>query len=137
MKQIRFFLYAAISALAVASCAKEAELVEPEAIASGEKTLLTLSLGSSETKTALVGGKTTWTAGDVVRIYNATGTFSQDVEVPASASANKLRLSPSVAHNFQLLHVSTLRTIVETKYSLVFTDSLEHSPIPTPNNANP
>ena len=86
MKQIRFFLYAAISALAVASCAKEAELVEPEAIASGEKTLLTLSLGSSETKTALVGGKTTWTAGDVVRIYNATGTFSQDVEVPASAS---------------------------------------------------
>ena len=86
MKQIRFFLYAAISALAVASCAKEAELVEPEAITSGEKTLLTLSLGSSETKTALVGGKTTWTAGDVVRIYNATGTFSQDVEVPASAS---------------------------------------------------
>ena len=86
MKQIRLFLYAAISALAVASCAKEAELVEPEAIASGEKTVLTLSLGGSDTKTALVGGKTTWTAGDVVRIYNATGTYSQDVEVPAAAT---------------------------------------------------
>ena len=86
MKQIRLFLYAAISVLAVASCAKEAELVEPEAIASGEKTMLTLSLGNSDTKTALVGGKTTWTAGDVVRIYNATGTYFQDVKVPAAAT---------------------------------------------------
>ena len=86
MKQIRLFLYAAISALAVASCAKEAELVEPEAIASGEKTVLTLSLGVSDTKTALVGGKTTWTAGDVIRVYNATGTYFQDVKVPAAAT---------------------------------------------------
>ncbi len=86
MKQIRLFLYAAISTLAVASCAKETELAEPEAITSGEKTLLTLSLGSAETKTALVGGKTTWSAGDKVRIYNATGTFFQDVEVPTAAT---------------------------------------------------
>ena len=88
MKQIRLFLYAAISVLAVASCAKT-ELVEPEALASGESTVLTLSLGSAETKTALVGGKTTWVEGDVVRIYNATGTFYQDVKVPASAAGQK------------------------------------------------
>lgn len=86
MKQIRLFLYAAISVLAVASCAKEMELVEPEAVANGESTTLTLTLGSSDTKTALVGGKTTWKAGDKVRIYNATGTFFQDVEVPAAAA---------------------------------------------------
>ena len=42
------------------------------------------SLSFDNTKTALVGGKTTWTGGEVVRIYNHTATFYQDVTVPES-----------------------------------------------------
>lgn len=82
MKQIRLFLYAAISVLAVASCARE-EIVAPGPQGlDGKTSVLTLSF--DQTKTALVGGKTTWVAGDKIRIYNGTATFYQDVAVPES-----------------------------------------------------
>ena len=83
MKKISIFLLAAASILAVASC-ERAEIQEPVAIASGETTTLTLAFDA--TKTALVDGKTTWVAGDKVRIYSAEGTSYQDVEVPSDAA---------------------------------------------------
>ena len=47
-----------------------------------ETTTLTLSFDA--TRTALVNGKTAWTAGDKVEILNSDGTYSQVVEVPAA-----------------------------------------------------
>ncbi len=84
MKKIYLFLLAAAGILAVASCARE-ELIDKsgETNAPEEVTTLTFSLGS--TKTALVGGKTTWEAGDKIRVYTSNAGFTRDVEVPAEA----------------------------------------------------
>ena len=82
MKKIKIFLFAAISILTVASCERE-ELLDPadSPSANGGKTVLTLSFDKS--KTTLVDGKTTWLAGDKVRIFSSTGKFYEDVAIPA------------------------------------------------------
>lgn len=85
MKRFNIILLAAASVFAAASCAK-AVLEEPVAAVSGETTTLTLTLES--TKSALVNGKTTWLAGDLIRIYSSAGSFYQDVAVP-EAQAGK------------------------------------------------
>ena len=82
MKTIKLFIVAALGILAAASCAREEIVVPAGGTANGETSVLTLSFDN--TKTALVGGKTTWTGGEVVRIYNHTATFYQDVTVPES-----------------------------------------------------
>ena len=84
MKKIYLFLLAAAGILAVASCARE-ELLDKtgEVNAPGEVTTLTFSFDA--TKTALVDGKTTWAAGDKIRVYTHDGTFYRDVEVPEEA----------------------------------------------------
>lgn len=81
MKKIQIFLFAAISILAVASCTRD-ELVDSSVAApKGEPTVLTLSFDKS--RTSLVDGKTTWLAGDKIRIYSSTGKFYEDVTVPS------------------------------------------------------
>ena len=94
MKKIYLFLLAAAGIFAVASCARE-ELAEPESLVSATDEVTSLTLSFDNTKTALVDGKTTWEEGDKVRIINSTGTFSQDVEVPADA-AGKASFSAEV-----------------------------------------
>ena len=80
MKKIYLFLLAAAGIFAAASCAVEEMTAPVEENGTGEVTTLTFAFDA--TKTALVNGKTTWTAGDKIRVYNSTGTFSQDIEVP-------------------------------------------------------
>ncbi len=84
MKKIYLFLLAAAGILAVASCARE-ELLDKtgDVNAPGEVTTLTFSFDA--TKTALVDGKTTWAAGDKIRVFTHDGTFYRDVEVPEEA----------------------------------------------------
>ena len=82
MKKIYLFLLAAAGILAVASCARE-QLIDPSGEETSEVTTLTFSFG--ETKTALVGGKTTWETGDKIRVYTSNAGFYRDVEVPAEA----------------------------------------------------
>lgn len=80
MKKIYLLLIAVAGVLTAASCAKE--LVDDSAqVNPGEVTTLTLSFDKTA-KTALIDGKTTWLAGDVIRIYNASGKYYQDVTVP-------------------------------------------------------
>ena len=71
-------------------------MTEPVQAEPGEATVLTLEFDA--TKTALVGGKTTWVAGDKVRIYSAKGTWYYDAEVVA-ADAGKA--SAQVEINFK------------------------------------
>lgn len=80
MKKIYLFLLAAAGIFAAASCAVEEMTAPVEENGTGEVTTLTFAFDA--TKTALVNGKTTWAAGDKIRVYNSTGTFNQDVEVP-------------------------------------------------------
>lgn len=93
MKNKYILLAAAASLLAVASC-QRSELSEPKQIATGETTVLTL--GFDAVKTTLVEGKTTWVAGDKVRIYSSTGEFSQDVEI-SSDNAGKASATVEVS----------------------------------------
>lgn len=80
MKKIYLLLIAVAGVLTAASCAKE--LVDDSAqVNPGEVTTLTLSFDKTA-KTALIDGKTTWLAGDVIRIYNESGKYYQDVTVP-------------------------------------------------------
>ena len=83
MKKIYLFLLAAAGVLAVASCAREQLVDNSEEVTSEELTSFTFSLDA--TKTALVDGKTTWEAGDKVRIYTSDGGFYRDVTVPEEA----------------------------------------------------
>ena len=83
MKKIYLFLLAAAGILAVASCARE-ELIDKSGEAVNEETT-TLTFSFGETKTALVDGKTTWEAGDKIRVYTSNAGFYRDVEVPAEA----------------------------------------------------
>ena len=84
MKKIYLFLLAAAGILAVASCARE-ELVDKTGAAATDE-VTTFTFGFDATKTALVGGKTTWEAGDVIRVYTSNAGFYRDVEVPAEAA---------------------------------------------------
>ena len=83
MKKIYLFLLAAAGILAVASCAREQLIDKSEEAVNEEITTLTFSI--ADTKTALVNGKTTWEAGDIVRVYTSDGTFYRDVTVPDDA----------------------------------------------------
>ncbi|MBR5925300.1 MAG: hypothetical protein IKZ60_07525, partial [Bacteroidales bacterium] len=83
MKKIYLFLLAAAGILAVASCAREQLIDKSGEAVNEETTTLTFSFG--ETKTALVGGKTTWEAGDKVRVFTSNGGFYRDVVVPEEA----------------------------------------------------
>ena len=86
MKKISILLLAAASIFAVASC-ERAELQESVPVSvSEEVTLLTLEFDA--TKTALIDGKTSWVAGDKIRIYSEAGTSYQDVEI-SSEDAGK------------------------------------------------
>ena len=83
MKKIYLFLLAAAGILAVASCARE-ELVDKSDVAAPEE-VTTFTFGFDATKTALVGGKTTWEAGDVIRVFTSNAGFYRDVTVPDEA----------------------------------------------------
>lgn len=85
MKKFSILLFAAASIFAVASCERD-ELTEPVQAVAGDGETTTITLAFDDTKTALVDGKTTWVAGDKVRIYSKKGTTYQDVEVPESAA---------------------------------------------------
>lgn len=84
MKKIYLFLLAAAGILAVASCARE-ELVDKTGEVNAPEEVTTLTFSFDATKTALVDGKTTWAAGDKIRVYTYDGTFYRDVEVPEEA----------------------------------------------------
>lgn len=84
MKKIYLFLLAAAGILAVASCARE-ELIDKALTTDEPSEVSTLTFSFDGTKTALVDGKTTWEAGDKIRVYTSDGGFYRDVEVPAEA----------------------------------------------------
>ena len=84
MKKIYLFLLAAAGILAVASCARE-ELVDKTGEVNAPEEVTTLTFSFDATKTALVDGKTTWAAGDKIRVYTSDGGFYRDVEVPEEA----------------------------------------------------
>lgn len=95
MKRLFTYLISAASVFAVWAC-NRAEMEAPVEVNPDEVTTLTLSFENS--KTTLVEGKTTWVAGDKVRIYNATGTFYEDVVIPVAedgASSVKVEVSMS------------------------------------------
>lgn len=79
MKKTTKFFFAALSILAVASCAKE-ELTESTAVGN---VISSVTVGFDQTKTALQGTKTVWAAGDTLWLSN--GTESKKVGVPESA----------------------------------------------------
>ena len=84
MKKIYLFLLAAAGILAVASCARE-QLIDKSGEANAPEEVTNLTFSFDATKTALVDGKTTWAAGDKIRVYTYDGTFYRDVEVPEEA----------------------------------------------------
>ena len=88
MKKIYLILLAAAGILAAASCARE-EIVDPSQAQKPASEATTLTVAFDEGKTALVDGKTYWVKGDVVRIYNSTGSFYNDVEIPEEADGQK------------------------------------------------
>ena len=120
MKKIYLFLLAAAGILAAASCARE-ELMDPsQSLNCDEVTTLTFSLES--TKTALVDGKTTWVSGDKVRVYNSTGTFSQDIEIPEDAvgkSAFSVDVSMKDTVYYAVYPVEAANGISDKKVSVV------------------
>ena len=89
MKKIYLILLAAAGILAAASCARE-EIVDPSQVQKPASEVTTLTVAFDEgIKTALVDGKTYWVKGDVVRIYNSTGAFYNDVVIPEEADGKK------------------------------------------------
>lgn len=118
MKRFNIILLAAASVFAAASCAK-AVLEEPVAGVPGETTTLTLSFET--TKSALVNGKTTWLAGDVIRIYSSAGSFYQDVAVPeAQAGKSSVDLEVNMADTkyFAIYPVEAANGIASGKPSI-------------------
>ncbi len=85
MKKIYLFLLAAAGILAVASCARE-ELIDKTDVGNAPEEVTTFTFGFDATKTALVGGKTTWEAGDKIRVYTSNAGFYRDVVVPEEAA---------------------------------------------------
>ena len=88
MKKIYLILLAAAGILAAASCARE-EIVDPSQAQKPASEATTLTVAFDECKTALVDGKTYWVKGDVVRIYNSTGSFYNDVVIPEESDGQK------------------------------------------------
>ncbi|MBQ6015489.1 MAG: hypothetical protein IJL22_04220 [Bacteroidales bacterium] len=84
MKKIYLFLLAAAGILAVASCARE-EFIDNSGDVNATEEVTTLTFSFGAVKTALVEGKTTWAAGDKIRVYTSDAGFYRDVEVPEDA----------------------------------------------------
>ena len=89
MKKIYLILLAAAGIFAAASCARE-EIVDPSQAQKPASEATTLTVAFDEgNKTALVDGKTYWVKGDVVRVYNSTGSFYNDIVVPEEFDGQK------------------------------------------------
>jgi hypothetical protein len=118
MKRLYLILFATAALAAIASCAKE-DLVDPGQANQNEVTALTISF--DETKTSLVDGKTRWAAGDVVRIYDSSGSFYEDKKV-SEADAGKTSINVEVKMKdkvFYAVYPSTAAAGIDTSKVLI------------------